>query len=248
MTSGGLKILSAAEAKRFVCSAAEESLRQAKRFCVALSGGSSMQILSGILKDYPADKFKDWHFFWADERCVRLSDSQSNYRLAKELLFDNASILPQNIHPINEELISNPEEAARDYQNKIEQFFEVEGGQIPRFDLVVLGIGEDGHTASLFPNSPLLEDNKRLVAEVIGSPKPPPHRITFTPKLINNAGKVLFITAGKEKDKIINRLQTTQTPTATLPATFILPQRDAEKYLLQNNSIRPRASFEFGNS
>ncbi len=232
MTSGGLNLLTAAEAKRFVCSAAEESLRQAKRFCVALSGGSSMQILSGILKDYPADKFKDWHFFWADERCVRLSDSQSNYLLAKELLFDNASILPQNIHPINEELISNPAVAARDYQNKIEHFFKVEGGQIPRLDLVVLGIGEDGHTASLFPNSPLLKDNKRLVAEVVGSPKPPAERITFTPKLLNNASNILFICVGKEKDAIIARLQAAKEPDTALPATFILQKRDAKKFLL----------------
>ena len=223
MTSGGLNLLTAAQAERFVCSAAEEAIMQAKRFCVALSGGSSMHIFSDMLKAYPKDYFKDWHFFWADERCVPLTDSQSNYRLAKELFFDRASVKEENIHTICDGFIKTPWQAAKQYQADIEAFFATDAGDTAKFDLIILGIGEDGHTASLFPNSILLGEDKRLVAEVEGSPKPPPDRITFTPKLINNAKNILFLSAGDEKKNVIERIQTAIKPDKSLPATLIRP-------------------------
>jgi 6-phosphogluconolactonase len=220
------------EAGRFVIDAARAAISRRGRFAVALSGGSAAKMLfSGLfrlpLEDAQLDK---WYFFWADERCVPLTDSRSNYNLAGREFFDKIDIPEQNIYPVEDSL--SPHAAATAYQAAIESFFNTAAGEVPVFDLILLGLGEDGHTASLFPGSDEVEEKQRLVVSVKHSPKPPPERVTFTLPLINNARNVLFITAGSGKTKILERLNELETPHPSLPASMVQPKEGAPKWLV----------------
>ncbi len=170
------------------------------RFTVALSGGSLPTLLSPPLVTEPLrDKidWSKWHVFWADERCVPLTHPDSNYRLAREALFDYVNIPTTQIYPIDDTLA--PAAAAAAYQNKLAHLFGPPENNPPRFDLILLGMGHDGHTASLFPDHPLLLEKKAWVAAVVDSPKPPPERITLTLPVLNQARQVVFMATGAEK-------------------------------------------------
>ncbi|MFI4912465.1 MAG: 6-phosphogluconolactonase [Sedimentisphaeraceae bacterium JB056] len=216
---------------RDIVLASKEAIRLRGRFVVALSGGSSMVSFGRALCELSCGiEWDKWHFFFADERCVPLSDHRSNYYLAKRELFDIVGVENANIHAVDDSL--DPHAAATDYQAQIEFFFDTQTPQVPVFDLVVLGIGTDGHTASLFPNSKLLEEKQRLVAEELHSPKPPSERVTFTLPLINAAGNILFIATGESKRDIIKKITTTKTPDKSTPATMIKPKDGALNWLL----------------
>ena len=171
------------------------ALRIRDRFTVALAGGSTPRQLYSLL----AEKKLDWegvHFFWGDERCVPPDAADSNFRMADESLFSHASILAENIHRIHGELPA--EKAAMDYKDELHRYF---GYQTPRFDLILLGLGDDGHTASLFPGSPLVQEQARWVAAVEHPLPPPPtvDRVTLTPLVLNAAAYILFLVSGEEK-------------------------------------------------
>jgi 6-phosphogluconolactonase len=220
------------EAAKFVIKTAQKSIVQRGRFTVAISGGSAAKLLLRGLCELSAEvRDRDkWYFFWADERCVPLTDSRSNYNLAKTEFFDFIDIPEQNIYPVEDSL--SPHAAATAYQAAIESFFNTAAGEIPVFDLILLGLGEDGHTASLFPGRDEIEEKQRLVVSVKHSPKPPPERVTFTLPLINNARNVLFITAGSGKTKILERLNELETPHPSLPASMVQPKEGAPKWLV----------------
>ena len=179
---------------------AEQAIEERHRFTVALSGGSLIRILSPQLISDPLRTritWSDWHVFWADERCVSLTSPESNYGLADRFLFKHIGIPRQQIHAIDDTL--RPSETAEVYASLLDEVFQPGAGRFPRFDLILLGIGEDGHTASLFPNHPILKETQQWVAPIFDAPKPPPERITLTLPVINNARHVLFVAAGKEK-------------------------------------------------
>lgn len=185
-------------ASRFVklaCAAVEAN----GRFSVALSGGSTPRAMHERLAQPPHKNALDWkkvHVFWGDERFVPPDDPESNFSMARETLLKHVPIPAQNIYPAPTEGIA-PEEAARQYAETLKAFF---APGTPRLDLILLGLGLDGHTASLFPGRPQVQaSGDSLIAAVKNSPKPPPVRITFTLKLINNAANVIFLAAGKEK-------------------------------------------------
>jgi 6-phosphogluconolactonase len=160
------------------------ALRIRDRFTVALAGGSTPRQLFSLL----AEKKLDWegvHFFWGDERCVPPDAADSNFRMADESLLSHASIPEENIHRIHGELPA--EKAAIEYKDELHRFF---GYQTPRFDLILLGLGDDGHTASLFPGSPILQDKARWVAAV-EHPLPP--------LVLNAAAYILFLVSGEKK-------------------------------------------------
>lgn len=176
-------------------------LRTKKAFSVALCGGSTPKYLYCLLADDSAiNKKIPWeklHFFWGDERHVAPDHPQSNYRMANEAMLTRLPLPPQNIHRVKSEH-SDADEAANLYEQEIVSFFQLEPGQLPRFDCVLLGMGPDGHTASLFPETAALHEEKRLVvANRVEKLKT--HRITMTVPVLNNAELVIFLVSGEDK-------------------------------------------------
>ena len=145
------------------------------RFSVALSGGSLLDILApalgaGPLRDRIA--WAAWHVFWADERWVPRSSPDSNFGAAWQQLLRRVSIPAERIHGMDDS--ESPDDTAKTYESVMRKVFQIETEAFPRFDLVLLGLGEDGHTASLFPGHPVLNERRRWVVPVLDAPKPPP--------------------------------------------------------------------------
>jgi len=194
------------------------------RFTVALSGGSLPKIVCPPLVSEPLRSQIDWsawHVFWADERCVPLDHPDSNFRLARQQLFDQVKIPVAQIYPIDDSF--EPGITAKAYEAVLKQFFQPAPGRPPRFDLILLGMGEDGHTASLFPRHPLLDDTTRWVAPVFDSPKPPPERTTLTLPVINQARYVVFVTAGAGKADSLARVLASDDRVEKIPAQLVRP-------------------------
>ncbi|KAJ3287203.1 6-phosphogluconolactonase [Borealophlyctis nickersoniae] len=178
------------------------AISRSGRFTVALSGGSLPKILGQSLKGNTSIDFSKWHVFFADERVVPLNHEDSNYRLCKEFLFDHVSIPQHQIYPIKEGV--GHVRAAELYEEELRRVFGKEG--VPSFDLILLGMGPDGHTCSLFPGHRLLEVTDRLVASLDDSPKPPPERITFTYPVLNNADVDVFVSTGEGKAEVVHKI------------------------------------------
>ena len=177
------------------------------KFTLVLSGGKTPKLLFNELSMLSFKKKINWgitHLFQADERCVAIDDDDRNYKLIYKNLIDKINIPDKNLHFIQSDL-SNPEKAAFNYENEIKSFFNNEP---PSFDLIILGIGEDGHTASLFPdNKKSFEINNKLVINTFSNiTKPFVARLSMTLKLINNAKNVFFIISGENKIKIVKEI------------------------------------------
>jgi len=207
-----------------VAQAAEASSVARGRFCVALSGGSLIEIISPVLSTAPLRNRIDWsvwQVFWADERWVPPISPDSNFGLARRLLLSQVGVPEGHIHTVDDS--KNPDEAARNYEAKIRRTLHVETGAFPRFDLVLLGLGEDGHTASLFPGHPALIENSRWVVPVFNAPKPPPVRITMTLPVINSARQVVFVAAGSGKAGVAAEVLHLSAGRPSLPARMVKP-------------------------
>jgi 6-phosphogluconolactonase len=191
----------------YVVKAAEEAIAKHDRFTVAISGGSLPKTLAAGLKDNKNVDWSKWFVFFADERCVPHDHADSNYALVKNELLDHVSIPSNQVFPINPEYVDSPYEAAEDYQDQLAAVFSPKDEvMFPVFDLILLGIGPDGHTCSLFPNHPLLEENQRWVAEIEDSPKPPPKRITLTFPVLKHAHAAAFVVTGDNKKDILPQI------------------------------------------
>lgn len=171
----------------------EKLTKGASNFNVGISGGSLINVLSR-LADYKNLDFNKWSIFFVDERKVPLDDPESNYGLAKKNFLDKVPIPSERVFSINPNL--SIEACAKDYAEKLKNINTCNG--YPSFDLLILGIGPDGHICSLFPNHPLLKSTK-VVDYISNSPKPPPERITFTLFTVNNAKNVIFVCTGAQK-------------------------------------------------
>lgn len=192
-------------------------------FSVSLAGGSTPKGLYEHMArpDY-AGKFPwgNTHFFWGDERLVPHTDSRSNFKMTREALLDKVPLPAENIHPVNTSL-AGPQEAADDYERRLNIFFKTGPGVFPSFDLVLLGLGEDGHTASLFPGDPALEITDRLAAPAkINSPEP---RVTLTYPVLNNAKNIIFLVSGESKKKILEAVLPDRGKPLLYPAQKIQP-------------------------
>ncbi len=191
---------------------------------VALAGGATPRGVYARLSEEPHRGRIDWsktRLFWGDERCVPPDEAESNYRIAHEALLSKVPLNEGSVHRIPVEL--GPERAAAAYEEKIRA---VVGGAAPRFDLILLGMGADGHTASLFPNTPALRQEPRLVAPTV-APKPPRRRVTLTLRAINAARKVLFLVAGGEKARTLARVLEDggEASEGSLPASLVRPPK-----------------------
>jgi 6-phosphogluconolactonase len=175
----------------------------------------------------------DWskvHLFFGDERAVPPTDPQSNFRMVDFELLSHIDIPDRNVHRILGEI--GPEEASRRYEQELEHVF---GHQEVRFDLILLGLGEDGHTASLFPGTKSAEDEHTLVCSAY-VPQVEGWRISLTIRTLNNARRVLFLVAGAKKASILERVYSTKLATKDLPATLVMPREGTLLWMVDNDA------------
>lgn len=214
-----------AAAEEFV-HAAKEALAEKGSFTAALSGGSTPIALYGLLATDPALRAQvPWdklHFFFGDERHVPPDDAESNFRMAQEAMFSKAPLKPDQIAHIKGEY-PVAAQAAQEYERALRDFFQLSDGQFPRFDLVLLGMGPDGHTASLFPGTKGLHEKERLaVSNWVG--KFYSERITLTAPLLNNAARVMFLVYGDDKALALKAVLEGPREPEQLPAQLIEPK------------------------
>lgn len=234
---------------------AAKAVRERGAFFCSLSGGRTP--LSGyrILASPQISSKVDWertHVFWGDERCVPEGHPDRNDEAALDALLRKVPVPAKNIHRV----AATEPDAAERYEADLRRVFEAAGpdaskrpasdqhgtfdasslssSPFPRFDLVLLGLGEDGHTASLFPGSPALEERTRLVVRVDGAPKPPPARVTFTLPLLNAARHVVFLVTGKHKNAVFRRVLNGD---ASLPASRVAPQDGTLAFLADAGAL-----------
>lgn len=209
-----------------------QSVAERGRFCVALSGGKTpvdfYKRLAFRGNDLPWEKT---HIFLADERFVPTSHKDSNYGMIKEHLLDHVSVPGKNVHAISTEGVTL-EQSAREYEEDIRGFFRTVEGQFPAFDLIMLGIGEDGHTASLFPGTAFQAETKRLAVPITND-KIPQQRISLTFPVLTNARRVIFLVTGEGKAPVLKEI--VENRDSTLPAALVR-QRCKETYLVTDKS------------
>jgi len=209
-----------AAAEEFV-GAARAAIGAQGRFTVALSGGSTPKSLYSLLASNYADFAWNRVFvFFGDERHVPPTDPESNYRMATESLLSKIAIPEANVFRMKAE-DPDANAVALDYENRVRDFFDLKAGEFPRFDMILLGMGPDGHTASLFPNSDALkEENRLVVANWVA--KFNTHRLTFTFPVLNRAAEDCFLASGTDKaDMVYQVLEGKNSP--PLPSQRIQP-------------------------
>lgn len=236
--------LARSAATRFVA-IAQSAIRARGKFTVALSGGSTPRDLFTLLATQEFASQIDWsrtHLFWGDERGVPPDHPDSNFKMANDTLISRVPVPAENVHRIHAEIA--PEDAAREYAETIRKFWDTErispqspltkgdtGDRIPAFDLVLLGLGPDAHTASLFPHTPALHETARwVVAQYVDKLKT--DRITFTPPLINAAKNILFLVAGADKANAVQAVWRGKYSPDEFPAQLIQPTKGIVVWLL----------------
>lgn len=214
-----------AAAAEEVVRAANEAVAQRGRFSIALAGGSTPKSLYNLLATnartaLPWDRM---FFFWGDERHVPPTDPDSNYRMADEAMLSKIPVTAGNVCRIKAE---NPDAAsvAEDYEQTLRKFFQTEPGQFPSFDLILLGMGPDGHTASLFPGTAALQEKSRLVvANWVEKLKA--SRITLTLPVLNAARCVMFLVSGTDKASVLRAVLEEDVPGEQYPSKLVRPRQ-----------------------
>lgn len=202
-----------------------EAVEAQGRARIAISGGSTPKATFKLLADpcQPWRQRMPWEMldlYWVDERCVPPDHAESNYRMTRETLLDHVPLKPAQIHRMEGEL--EPALAAANYESELRSSFGLINGGSPRFDLVSLGLGDDGHTASLFPHTMALHETSRLVA-ANRVPQKDTSRITLTWPVINYARSVFFLIAGQDKAAVLKEVLTGPVDTERLPSQLIWP-------------------------
>jgi 6-phosphogluconolactonase len=228
------------KAAEMMVSLALKKLQSKEFFTVALSGGSTPKNMFAILADDAALRNQmPWdrvHFFWGDERHVPPDHTDSNYRMTNEAMLSRVPIPPENIHRIRAE---NPDagKAAEDYEQELRGFFKLETEQLPPFDCVFLGMGPDGHTASLFPGTKALHERERLVVSN-WIDKFQSYRITMTTPVLNNADIVIFLVSGEEKAEPLRVVLEGEKQTDLFPSQLIDPAHGKLLWLVDPAAAR----------
>lgn len=194
------------------------AIAQHGTFSIALSGGSLVSVLRKGLLNHPEIQWEKWQIYFADERIVPLDHEDSNYGLTKKELLDHLPVQPK-VYPIDANLVAknaSSAEVATKYSEILETTLKttpvfVDATNtvtklVPKFDLILLGCGPDGHTCSLFPGHKLLEEKDLIVAPIEDSPKPPPRRVTLTKPVLQGAGQIAFVAEGAGKAPILKRI------------------------------------------
>jgi 6-phosphogluconolactonase len=205
-----------------------------KQFNLVLSGGSTPKDVFKYLSDNYKDQI-NWskiNFFWGDERCVRPDDDQSNYKMVNESLLSNVNVIENNIFRIRGE--DDPIKEANHYSEIINKTVLKKNNK-PVFDLIMLGLGEDGHTASIFPNQLDLIDDEKICAVAI-HPETKQKRITITGKIINNSKNIIFIVTGKKKSQVFADIIKNKIVAEKYPAYYIRPVNGNLYWFLDNEA------------
>jgi len=218
--------------------AAKRAVAQKGTFTVALSGGSTPKALyslftgdAGLRSQIP---WQQTFFFFGDERHVGPDHSDSNYRMAHEAMLSKVPVNPAQVFRMKGEH-RDAAKAAAEYEQALCAFFQLAPGQLPRFDLVMLGMGPDGHTASLFPGTKALEEHKRLVtSNWVG--KFYTHRITMTAPVLNNAACVMFMAQGQDKAQVLKAVLEGPYEPAQLPSQLINPKHGTLLWLVDESA------------
>jgi 6-phosphogluconolactonase len=226
--------------------AAEEFVQLARKaerekgwFTVALSGGSTPKTLYSMLADHKEPyraqlPWKNIHFFWTDERHVPPDHFDSNYRMVNETMLSKVPASTENVHRIKTE-IGDANKVASDYEETLRKFFQLREGELPRFDLVLLGLGSDGHTASIFPKSEVIKEADRLVvAPWIEKLKS--HRITLTAPVLTNAATAIFLVSGVDKAEALRSVLESDYDPESLPAQLIRPASGEITWLIDKDA------------
>jgi 6-phosphogluconolactonase len=219
-------------AARAIVEVAVEAVAARRRFTVALAGGSTPRATYERLAQPPLRDRMPWDRTWVffgDERGVEPDHPDSNYRMANQALLSKVPVPATQVARIRGEA-EDPETAAAEYARRLAEVFERKRGELPRFDLILLGAGVDGHTASLFPGSPVLKEVFRPVAAVHAAAASIPQRFTFTFPLLNAAARVMFLVAGPEKAKMVKAAL--GEPGGSLPASMVHPTDGRLTWLL----------------
>lgn len=213
---------------------ARDSVAARGRFSVALAGGDTPRRTYELLAGESFRDRIDWaraHIFWGDERCVAPDHPRSNARMAREALLRGVPVPAGQVHPMD--CRPSPPEGAGRYEAQLREFLAAGAPGLPGFDLILLGLGEDGHTASLFPGSPALLESKRWVADVSVAGQPERHRLTLTATFINRAAAVVFLVSGAAKAAAVRQvIQGPREPGRLLPAQLIHPVPGVLHWLL----------------
>jgi 6-phosphogluconolactonase len=214
-----LEALSHAAAKLFAAEA-RRAVQARGRFTVALAGGGTPRRTYELLAREPFREVVPWqntHVFWGDERCVPGDDPRNNAMMARQTLLDHVPVPSEQVHPMI--CGPSPQAAATEYEALLRSFFA--NGR-PQFDLILLGLGENGHTASLFPGTSVLEEQQRWVAEVYVAEERL-HRLTLTAATINQAAMVVFLVSGHGKAPILRKVLKEAQGSHSIPARLIKP-------------------------
>ena len=212
---------------------ANEAIAERGQFAVVLAGGSTPKALYETLATVELAPRVEWekvYVFWGDERCVAPNHEDSNYRMAFDVMLQHLPIPVKQIYRMEGEL--EPKEAAQAYEDRLKKFFQQ---QIPRFDLILLGLGDDAHTASLFPGTKALTETKKWVTANYVR-KLSAWRLTMTARLINQAANVTFLVSGNGKAQALQRVLAGRFTPEEIPAQMIRPERGQLRWLLDSSA------------
>jgi 6-phosphogluconolactonase len=247
----------ALKAARLFARLADQYVIGCGKFTVALSGGSTPKAMFSVLAKEPFLDTVPWssiYFFWGDERCVSPDHADSNYRMTSEMLLSKVPVPPENIFRIPAEL-ADAERAAEEYTATLTRFFLAGPGanrtgtaplsNVPRFDLVFLGMGPDGHTASLFPHTTALQAGEQIaVANYVEKFKA--YRITLTAATINNARNVTFLAAGEDKTETLKNVLEGSYQPDVYPSQLIRPHNGTLLWMVDEAAARLLAEVKQG--
>ncbi|KAL4399835.1 suppressor of Los1-1 [Malassezia pachydermatis] len=225
--------------------AQDAAIGRRDKFFIALSGGSLPKMLAKYLVNRTdnAVRWDKWHVFFADERLVPLSHADSNFKLAEDELFSKVPQLPRDqVYAIDDTLLDDADEVADEYEKKLVQaFVGKDTVRNPVFDLILLGMGPDGHTCSLFPDHELLHEQDRWIASIEDSPKPPPRRITFTYSVLNHAHHCAFVLSGENKQDMLAKVL--DEPHLGLPASLVRPFAPGEVLFFADDAATKKTHY-----
>ncbi|XP_027357802.1 probable 6-phosphogluconolactonase 4, chloroplastic [Abrus precatorius] len=222
---------------KYVADLSNKFTSQRGAFTVCLSGGSLIHYLRKLLEAPYVDSLEwaKWHVFWVDERVVPKTHEDSNYKLAFDGFLSKVPIPPGNVYAINDAL--SAEGAADDYETCLKHLVKSNvialssATGFPKFDLMLLGMGPDGHVASLFPGHPLVQENEKWVTFIKDSPKPPPERITFTFPVINSSAYAALVVTGSGKTDAVHSVLGDSQNSVKLPAALVAPEGELKWFL-----------------
>ncbi|EST08041.1 Glucosamine/galactosamine-6-phosphate isomerase [Kalmanozyma brasiliensis GHG001] len=229
----------------FVIKAQNDAIARRNKFTLATSGGSLPKMLAKYLvsrSDDAALRWDKWEVFFCDERLVPLDHEDSNYALCHQEFFSKVPLKREQIHTIDESLMDDPEELSDAYEKQlVAAFAGKEAVRNPVFDLILLGMGPDGHTCSLFPGHELLTEQDRWVAPIEDSPKPPAKRITFTYPVLNHAHRLAFVLAGEGKQEMLSKVL--DQPELGLPASRVRPSPPGDIYFFTDDAASKTTKY-----